>query len=567
MEKINLKRLIDSLKEVEAQKTVEEYLDAMLNETIKSSEELENWLTDLYAITDVVEDKINRDYSDFQCHNNDEKAKNKFNYDQEILMPLIKNYRAKLDKFLYENPYRKELPSNYDMLIKKKVNAIELFREENVAIEIEEDKLSTKYYSITGSMSVLWNGEEKTLQQMNVYLKDPDRSVREKAWKLVQGKRLQEADKLDDIMDELIQKRNEKAENAGFENFRDYMFKALERFDYTPKDCYEFHDSILKYVVPLSEKIQKNHMKELGISDYRPWDMDGVQVGQKPLKPYEETEDLINGVIRIFDRTDEFFAKTLKDMKSKGMLDLESRKAKSPGGYCTYYPYSKTPFIFMNGAHSQDDMSTLVHESGHSVHGMLCSDMAIASYRETPSESAELASMSMELISMDKWDEFYKNEEELKRAKREHLEGIIKFLPWAMTVDKFQHYLYLNPKTSISERNDEFSKIAKDFVYSFVDWTGFEENLKHRWKAQLHIFEVPFYYIEYAIAQLGALQIWRNYKENPKEAIKNYKEALALGSSKSLPEVYEKAGIKFDFSEEIIKELMEFTSKELEKLY
>lgn len=545
---------------------LERYFEDLLSQEVESKDALESWISVLSSVKDEITEVLSRDYANFQCHNDDEEIKKRFFYDQEVILPLVKKYGDKFDKFLYNNRFRKDLNSNYDILIKKKVNAIELFRPENIELEVEEDKLSTKYYDITGKMTVMWNGEEKTLKQMKVYINDGNRDVREKAWRLVEKRRLDDAKALDEIMDKLVQIRHKKALNAGLKDFREFKFKELERFDYTPEDCLNFHEAVLKYVVPISEKIQRNHKETLGIDSYKPWDMEAVPNGQKPLKPYEKVDELIDGVIEIFKRADSFFYDTLKRMKELGSLDLESRKAKSPGGFCDFLPVSKLPFIFMNGAQIHDDVVTLTHEGGHSVHGMLCSDMKISEYRETPSESAELASMGMELICMDKWDEFYKNEEDLKRAKREQLEGIIKFLPWAMTVDRFQHWIYLNPNSSAEKRNEEFAKIAKQYVYSYVDWDGFEESLKHRWKIQLHIYEVPFYYIEYAIAQLGALQIWRRYKENPREAVDDYKKALSLGCSKSLPEVYAAAGIKFDFSEGTIKELMEFVNGELELL-
>lgn len=545
---------------------LEKCFEDFLNQEIRSTEELESWISILSSIRNEVMEVLSKDYINFQCHNDDEEIKKRFFYDREVMFPLAKKYIDKFDRFFYNNKFRKNLSSEYDILIRKKVNSIELFRPENIELEVEEDKLSTQYYDITGKMTVMWNGEEKTLNQMKVYINDGDRDVREKAWRLVEERRLKDTKALDEIMDKLVKVRHKKALNAGLKDFREFKFKELERFDYTPEDCLKFHEAVLKYVVPISEKIQKNHKETLGIDCYRPWDMDAVPKGQKPLKPYEKVDALIDGVIGIFKRTDSFFYDTLKRMKELGSLDLESRKAKSPGGFCDYLPVSKLPFIFMNGAQIHDDVVTLTHEGGHSVHGMLCSNMKISEYRETPSESAELASMGMELICMDKWDEFYKNEEDLKRAKREQLEGIIKFLPWAMTVDRFQHWIYLNPNSSAEERNEEFKKIAKQYVYSYVDWNGLEENLKHRWKIQLHIYEVPFYYIEYAIAQLGALQIWKRYKENPAMAIEDYKKALSLGCSRSLPEVYAAAGIKFDFSEETIKELMEFVNKELENL-
>ncbi|WP_027625564.1 M3 family oligoendopeptidase [Clostridium lundense] len=545
---------------------LEKEFNELLLRRISSVKELEKWLEDRNKIYDKVKENVGRNYFIFNGDNNNEESKKAYEYDEEILMPMVKKYSAELDKFFYGNKFRDELSDKYDLLIKKCVNSIELFREENISLEIEESKLSTEYYNITGNMIVNWEGEEKTLQQMNKYLKNSDRAIREKAWELIQERRLQDKEKLDEIMDKLIKIRDKKASNANCKDFREYMFKKLERFSYTPEDCLNFHNSVLKYVVPVASEIRNNHKEELNVDNYRPWDLEGIKIGEKPLKPYGDIEDLVNGVINVFAEKDKIFENTLVKMKKEGTLDLESRKGKSPGGFCDYFPVSKVSCIFMNGAQSHDDLVTLAHEGGHSVHNTLTSDINLCEYRDMPSETAELASMSMELITMDRWNVFYKNEEELKRAKREQLEGIITFLPWGILVDRFQHFLYLNPQCSKEERNNKFLEMAKEFQFPTVDFTGFEEELKHYWKKQLHIYEVPFYYIEYAMAQLGALQIWRNYNIDPKKAIEDYKKALSLGSSVGIREVYEAAGIKFDFSEEMIKELMSFVKEELNKL-
>ncbi|GBF10690.1 M3 family oligoendopeptidase [Tepidibacillus infernus] len=548
-------------------KEVETKLETLLKKEIHSTRDLENWLREESQLFDEIDEILTGHYIEFQGHNDDEEIRQRFEHDQNVITPIIKKYEALLDKRFYDNPYREQLDTEkYSELIKRRVNSIEIFREENIPLEVQEQNLSTEYYKVTGNMTVEWEGEAKTLQQMSIYLKDPDRSIREKAWKLVQARRLEDKDKLDEIMDQLVKIRHQIALNAGFENYRDYMFKKYERFSYTPEDTYQFHEAVQKYVVPLKDEIEKEHQKELGLKDYRPWDLTAVKEGDQPLKPFTTTDELVDGVTRIFRRTDSNFAKMLEDMNDHHTLDLDSRKAKSPGGFCAPLSVSNRSFIFMNASGTHDDMTTLVHEGGHSVHNLFKSQLDLRIYKSTPMESAEFASMGMELLSMDKWDEFYKNDEDLKKAKREQLEGIIKFLPWAMTIDKFQHWIYLNPEHSAEERNDQFKEIALSLSQHYEDWSGYEEELRHRWKAQLHIYEVPFYYIEYAIAQLGAVQIWKQYKENPEQALANYKKALSLGSSRPLPEIYEAAGIKFDFSEAMIKELMEFVREELNQL-
>lgn len=560
----------DALKDIvfseDGAKELEGFLKNFIEREITSVEDLKQWIYDYDKIGSCISERFSRNYADFNSYNNNKDIKKKYDYDNEILIPLVNKYEDKINRFVVESPFKKDLESYYDLMIKRKENSMEIFREENIPLGVEENKYATKYYEITGAMTVEFKGEEKTLQQMAPYMESEDREIRREAFELVNKRRLQNKEELDDIMGNLIKIRHNIALNAGFSSYRDYMFKAMERFDYTPEDCFNFHEAVKKYVVPLKEEVEKEHKKRLGVDDYKPYDLSGTPKGENPLRPFETIDELIDGVTRMFNRTDPYFEEVMKLMKSKNTLELESRKNKSPGGFCDFFKLSEVPFIFMSTSNTQGDMATLCHEGGHSVHAMLCKDIKVREYKDTPSEIAELASMSMELLTMDKWEELYKNEEDLNRAKREHLEGIITFLPWAMVVDKFQHYLYTNPNASKDERNKEFKSIAKEFVATYVDWDGYEDELLHMWKRQLHIFEVPFYYIEYAIAQLGALQVYRNYVNNKEEAIKSYKRSLELGSSKGLKELYDEASIKFDFSENTIKELMEFIKSELNKV-
>jgi oligoendopeptidase F len=543
---------------------VENQLKGLLRKEILSVEDLEEWLATESELSEAIEEVLSGDYIAFQRYNNDEVIKKRFEHDQQVIMPLVKKYSALFDQKFYDSPFRSKLDQDkYKQLIRSRVNAIELYREENIKLEVEEDKLHNEYFEITGSMTVIWEGEEKTLPQMREYVQSSEREVREKAWKLVASEINKNEDRLNAIMSELISIRHKKAQNAGLDNYRDYMFKKYERFDYTPEDCYTFHEAVKKAVVPMVTEIQKQHQQELGVDKYKPWDTQGVPKGKKPLKPFKEVDELVKATINVFNQVDPQFAQLIKDMSEGGTLDLESRKAKSPGGFCSFLPVTGLSFIFMNATGTQGDVSTMVHEGGHSVHNLMMNRQSLSAYKQIPMESAELASMGMELLTIDKWDGFYQNEEELIRAKREHIEGIITFFPWAMVVDRFQHWMYENPTHSVEEREAKFLELAKAYNYNYIDISDLEDMIKTRWHMQLHIFEVPFYYIEYAIAQLGALQLWKAYHENPEQTVSNYKNALALGSSKSLPEVYEAAGIKFDFSEETIKELMDFAKEQL----
>lgn len=540
--------------------------EELLNENINTVEDLKNWIEDSDKLKNIIQERLCKNYAKFNGYNNNDKIKKTYEYDQEEIIPIINKYGDKINKFVYENSLKEQLGSYYELMLKIKKNDIEIFRKENIPLQIEENKLINKYYDITAAITINWQGKEKTLPQMNKYLKNEDREIREKAFRLIEERRLQDKDKLDEIFNKLVEIRDKISKNAGFENYRDYMFKYLRRFDYNYEDCNEFHEAVRKYVVPLKEKIDARKAKELKVDKFKPWDEQGVPKGKIPLKPCNSTKKMVTGVEKIFYKLDTFFASVLERMDKEGTLDLDTRKFKSPGGFCDYFPVSKIPFIFMNSDNTQDDLVTLCHEGGHSIHCMLYSNIKVSEYKDVPSEMAELASMSMELLSMEYWKEFY-NETDFKRAKREQLEGIIEILPWIMVVDKFQHWIYLNPKSTSEERNEQFSKIAKTFVYSYMDWEGLSEELKNRWKKQLHIYEVPFYYIEYAIAQLGALQVFKNYKENKEKAIQMYKNSLSKGATKPLKELYRNAGINFDFSDNMIKDLMEFIWKELEELY
>ena len=370
---------------------------------------------------------------------------------------------------------------------------------------------------------------------------------------------------MNSIFGELLSKRNQVAQNAGFENFRDYKFVSLGRFDFSKEDCFNFHESIASEVTPIVNKIYSDKREKLGVEVLKPWDTNATLPGMSELKPFSNAEELVTKSIKSFGMIDEYFGQALADMKELGHLDLASKPGKSPGGYNYPLYESGAPFIFMNSVGTPRDLVTMMHEGGHAVHSFLTHDLEFSAFKSCPSEVAELASMSMELMSMKHWDEFY-NKEDLKRAKKEHLEDSIMALPWIAMIDKFQHWIYENPKHSAEEREIEWVAINEALGNSEVNWSDSEEVRKNTWQKQLHIFELPFYYIEYGMAQLGAIAVWKNFKENPQKTIAQYKEALSLGYTLSVPEIYEKAGIKFDFSQNYIKELMTFMMNELENI-
>jgi oligoendopeptidase F len=390
--------------------------------------------------------------------------------------------------------------------------------------------------------------------------------LREEVYEQMGHRRLQDKDTLNSLYTTLIRDRHQIAINAGFENFRDYSFVAMNRFDYTPQDCFAFHEAIEKEVVPLLNTLAQKRKDLLGVSVLKPWDTLVDPSNQPPLRPFSDADDLLQKTITAFDQLDPFLGDCLRTMQTMGHFDLESRKGKAPGGY--NYPLDETgvPFIFMNATATLKDMVTLLHEGGHAVHSFLVRDLVMNDFKHFTSEVAELASMSMELLTMEHWDIFFDHEKDQKRARRQHLEKIISTLAWVATIDKFQHWVYEHPEHTLAQRQAAWNDIFDRFSDDVTDWSGQEHDKDFLWQKQLHLFEVPFYYIEYGIAQLGAVAVWKRYQANPAQGLRDYLEALKLGYTHTVPQVYQKAGIAFEFSGTYIRELMQFLRTHLEDL-
>ena len=404
------------------------------------------------------------------------------------------------------------------------------------------------------------------MQKAAALLRENDESPRKTIFEKMTLRRREDIDKLNDLYSELIQKRHQLAINAGFMNYRDYKFQELGRFDYTKEDCFEFHRAIKTLIVPLVKNIQLSKLQKMKKKAFKPWDTEVDPSGLPPLKPFSKGSDLLRGTINIFKRIDPYFADCIATMNEMKHLDLDSKEGKAPGGY--NYPLYEigVPFIFMNAVGTQNDLVTMVHEGGHAIHSFLNRNLELTAFKNIPSEVAELASMSMELLSMREWNEFYKDDSDLKRAQRDQLESILKILPWIAQIDEFQHWVYENPTHSINERHQQWLQISNEYSTGLTDWTGYEDMQEVSWQRQLHLFEVPFYYIEYGIAQLGALGIWKNSLVNFDQAIENYKKALQLGYTKSMPKIYEAAGIQFNFSADYLKKLATFLETSLAEL-
>ena len=547
-------------------KGLEPYLQDLEERVLDSKQALEKWLRDSSELEAVISEDSSWRQIRMTCDTENKELEEAFRYFVMEIQPNIQPYADRLNRKLVECPFTSELDQHqfftYIRAVKKK---IELFREENIPIQAELSVLAQQYGMIAGKMTVTLDGKEYTLQQAAKFLENPQREVREDAYRKIQERRLEDKDTLNELYSGLVTKRHQIALNAGFANYRDYKFEDLGRFDYTKEDCFHFHDAVKEYVLPLVNRIHEQKKKKLGVDSLRPWDTEAEPIGTEPLRPFKDGAELITKTIECFDKLNPFFGDCLRTMRSMGRFDLESRKGKAPGGYNCPLAETGAPFIFMNAAGQMGDLTTMVHEGGHAIHSFLSHPLELSAFKEYPMEIAEVASMSMELFSMDHWDLFF-TKNDLARARRHQLERVITIFPWIATIDKFQHWVYENPMHSVEERKEKWMEILQEFSSQVIDWQGLEQYRPFGWQRQLHLFEVPFYYIEYGIAQLGAIGLWKQYKENKQKALNNYMAALSLGGTRTLPELYDAAQLRFNFSKEQIKQLMEFVSTELEQI-
>ncbi|MGV3560121.1 M3 family oligoendopeptidase [Larkinella arboricola] len=559
--------------------------DNLVERPIHNVDELRQWFADRSELESFLSENFAWRYIRMTCDTSDPELINQFNFFITEIQPQLSAYENQLDKLAVESPYLAELrDKGFDITVRGMKKAIEIFRDENIPLQTDIQTEQRKYGAIVGAMTIEMPNaegvvEEITLPQASTLLQSPDRAVREEVWRKIQERRYEDVDSLDELYDRLVDLRHRVAVNAGFANFRDYMFAAMGRFDYTPQDCFNFHASVAKAVVPLLDQLAQERKQKLAKADasfetLRPWDAKVDPDGLPALKPFETGDELLNKTITCFGRLDAaaggtYLSDCLRIMKAMGHLDLESRKGKAPGGY--NYPLEEigVPFIFMNATSSLRDLVTMVHEGGHAVHSFLTRDLPLKPFRNPPMEVAELASMAMELLTMDYWDAFFENPEDLKRAKIQHLESIIETLPWVATVDKFQHWVYetaATPADSATDRPAAWLRIFEEFSDTVTSWQGLEKYEAYSWQKQLHLYEVPFYYIEYGIAQLGAIGVWMNFRQDPQKGLQGYMNALKLGYTAPISEIYRAAHVPFDFSEEHIGRLIQFVWSEIERL-
>lgn len=547
-------------------KTVTHLYGLLEKAPVNSAQDLEQWLLDRSELDAAFSQAGSILYIRMTCQTDDKEAAGAYTQYIETIPAAVKPINDRLNRRFIS--LRRQFPAQgkrYEVYDRAVATEIELFNEKNIPLQTQVELLSQQYQLVCGAMTVNFNGKEQTLPQMSKYLLETDRALRENAWRATAERRLKDKDKLEDLFDQMFKLRNQISANAGFKSFIEYKFKSSQRFDYTPKDCKRYHETIEKLVVPLNGRVFEQRKKEMKLNSLRPWDGAVDPQGRPPLKPFDDVKDLVKGSKKIFHTLDKDLGREFDEMDDLGLLDLASRKGKAPGGYQNTLSEARKPFIFMNSVGVDDDVRTLLHECGHAFHALACAQDPIVDYRHGPMEFCEVASMAMELLGGEHIGVFY-GKDEVKRSNREHLEGIIHILAWVANIDAFQHWLYEHPNHSPQERRQAWIGFYEQFGGKYYDWTGLEDIKAYLWHRQLHIFEVPFYYIEYGIAQLGALQVWMNARKDPKKALADYRKGLALGGSRPLPELYAAAGIKFDFSAEIIKPLVETVTEEWEKL-
>jgi oligoendopeptidase F len=529
----------------------------------KTLPDFERWLLDRGELSAALDEEGAKRQIAMTCHTDDPEAEKAFLHFVEKIEPELKPGQFELSQIYVDHPMRARLPKErYAVMDRDTKLHVELFRPENVPLETEEAKLGQQYQKLYGSLTVQFKGQEKTLAQIAPYLEEPDRAVRQEAWELVANRRFQEAEKFEDLFDQLVKLREQIARNAGFANYRDYAFRKLGRFDYTPADCERFHEAIEKEVMPVVRRLQAERKQQMGLQSLRPWDLAVDPLNRPPLRPFQDVEQMVQRSQKIFDHLDRNLAGGFERMRDLKLLDLANRKGKAPGGYQSTLSEARLPFIFMNAVGVQPDVETILHEAGHAFHALATREEDLYHYRGAPIEFCEVASMSMEFLGNEFLEEFY-SKPDANRARKTHMEQVISLtFPWIATVDAFQHWIYTHPGHSRTERKNAWLQCMNRFLGD-VDWSGLEDLKAYNWHRQLHIFLYPFYYIEYGIAQLGAIQVWANSKQDKAKALNSYKSALELGGSKPLPELFAAAGCKFDFSRQAVAPLVKFVNEQL----
>ena len=540
---------------------IEPYVNDLLSRELTCSSCLEKAISDSSNLAEHISETGALLYIGMTCDTENEKKKNEFLHFVENVRPKLSEFSDALNRRIAEHPSLEDLSERYTLMIRGIISDIEIFRTENIPLGVEQTKLVTKAQGITGAMTVEFEGKERTFPEMKAFLESNDREKREKAWKSMVNRWMDDSEDLSEIFDELIKIRHQIALNAGFDTYTDYMFRAMHRFDYSVEDCLTFHDSIEKVCMPIVKDINEKRRVSFGLDKLSPWDVNektgsGPDIsGERPLKPFESVQEMVTKLSQLFHNMSEDLGNKFDKLVEMDTLDLETRKGKAPGGYQYYLEKSRVPFIFMNAAGLQGDLETMIHESGHAFHSLYCGHLDLIDERNYPIEFAEVASMSMELLTQDEWGIFYENSNEVNRARISHLEGVVYLLPWIATIDAFQHWIYANPDHTRDERKEYWLSLREKFG-SDMNWNGNEEFRELSWQQQGHLYGVPFYYVEYGIAQLGALQLWQTHRKDPEKALIDYSNAMELGNTKTLPDLFAAAELKLGFDEKHLNSLI-----------
>lgn len=550
-----------------APERVETLVRALLDRAVHSAAELERWLEDRSELDAACSEAEAVRYIAMTCRTDDAGANAEYERFVRETLPHFRRWSHALD--VRQNLLAGRIPLDprrYAVLQRDVSAEAALFREENIPLQTELAALGQEYEQILGAMTVEYEGQERTMSQMGAFLEDPDRAARERAWRAIAARRLRDKDRLEGLFDRMLPLRAAIARNAGLPNYLEHAFRSKRRFDYGPADCARFHASIERVVMPLVRELDERRRLALRLETVRPWDAAVDPEGAAPLRPFTDGHDLASKASEVFRRLDPRLGGLMEELTSGDALDLDSRKGKAPGGYQYMRDRSRAPFIFMNAAGLHRDVRTMVHEAGHAFHSQLTRAEPLVHYRHTVTEFAEVASMAMELLTMAHWDVFYPNPHDLRRARREQLEGVVFLLPWVATIDAFQAWIYTHEGHDPADRRAEWMRLHDAFG-RVVDWSGLDDECAYSWHRQPHLFTSPLYYVEYGIAQLGALQLWlRSLDEGPRAALDDYVRALSLGGTRTLPELFEAAGIRFDFGEGLLARLIGAVRRELSAL-
>ena len=534
--------------------------DDLMERELNCSSCIEGLISDSSELAEHISETGALLYIGMTCDTESEEKRESFLDFKSNIRHKLSEFSDALNRRIVNHSSVDDLPSRYDLMLRGMRTDVEIFRKENIPLGVRQTELVTEAQTINGAMTVEFEGEERTFPQMSKYLESNDRSQRQAAWVAMSARRMEDSERLSEIFDELVSIRHQMATNSGFESYTQYMFRAMHRFDYTIEDCLEFHDSVESVCMPILKKINKDRRDGLGIGELSPWDVNekggsGPDIhGREPLRPFETVDEMVEKLSEMFHEISSDLGGKFDKLVEMDTLDLDTRKGKAPGGYQYYLEKSRVPFIFMNAAGLQGDLETMIHEAGHAFHSLYCGHLELIDERDYPIEFAEVASMSMELLTQPWWDKFYESEE-ADRARRAHLEGVAFLLPWIATIDSFQHWIYANPGHSREERAEVWLSIRDKFG-SEMDWTGHTDFRELSWQQQGHLFGVPFYYIEYGIAQLGSLQLWKTQMSDPQKALDDYANAMTLGNTRTLPELFSAADLELGFNEGHFMSLM-----------